>query len=104
MICLPRRFSSVGGCRQDLALCRSELGAGRASADHDCGAPLALTAILVPFRLHFANTDVALALVILIVAGLRAGTETCRTREQLLLAVAFADQLGAALSAQVATA
>jgi K+-sensing histidine kinase KdpD len=35
--------------------------------------PLALTAVLVPFRAHFANTDAALALILLVVAVAAAG-------------------------------
>jgi K+-sensing histidine kinase KdpD len=38
------------------------------------GAPLALTAILIPFRLHFPNTDAALALLLLVVAVAAAGS------------------------------
>jgi hypothetical protein len=37
------------------------------------GAPLALAAILVPFRTNFANTDAALAMILLVVAVAAAG-------------------------------
>jgi len=39
-------------------------------------APLALTAVLVPFRTSFANTDAALVLVLVVVAVAAAGNSS----------------------------
>jgi hypothetical protein len=84
-------------------------------------APLALAAILVPFRAGFPNTDAALAMLLLVVvavaangyrlAGFLAAVSVFQGRflmtpapgerpppEQRLLAVALADQVGAALA------
>ena len=73
-------------------------------------APLALAAVLIPFRASIPNTDAALALLLVVVAvaanGYRLqgrflmapGPETQSTLDQRLIAVAFADQVGAALA------
>ena len=82
--------------------------------------PLALAAILVPFRASFLNTDAALAMLLVVVAvaangyrlaGFLAAVSVFQGRflmtpapgerpppEQRLLAVALADQVGAALA------
>ena len=65
-------------------------------------APVAVAAVLVPFRTSFPNTDGALAMVLVAVAAngfLMAPVPGARpTLEQRLLAVALADQVGAALT------
>src|ERR1700756_2695728 len=45
----------------------------RAAALAGLAAPLALTAVLIPFRASFPNTDAALALVLVVVAVAAAG-------------------------------
>jgi hypothetical protein len=55
----PRRFAGLSSDQLAIAV--------------GLAAPLALAAILVPFRTNFANTDVALAMILLVVAVAAAG-------------------------------
>jgi hypothetical protein len=63
---------------------------GQVAALAGLAAPLALTAVLIPFRASFPNTDAALALTLTVVAVAAAGYR--------LVAVGLADQAGAALA------
>jgi len=68
------RGSEQGAPRQDAkAGARRWLGRNALAAVAGLAAPLALTAILVPFRTSFANTDAALALIVVVVAVAAAG-------------------------------
>jgi hypothetical protein len=63
--------------------------------------PLALTAVLVPFRADFPNTDAALALMLAVVAVAANGYRLAGVRWNSLVAIALADQIGAALAASL---
>lgn len=65
----PARLASrLSGCYHGKVDVRHVLSRDRLARAAGLAGPLALAAILVPFRGHFANTDAALALLLVVVA------------------------------------
>jgi uncharacterized membrane protein len=62
-------------------------------------APLAVAAVLLPFRASWSNTNVALLLVVVIVGVAAIGNRTAGALQARLVAVTLADQAGRAFGA-----